>query len=237
MKLKIPQQSLIQKANRNKFNVYCRIILLIIFLLNSNVLFAHVVVRELENMSKGATAVLYLKLGYKHILPLGLDHILFVVSLFLLSAKLKPLLWQSLTFTVAHSITLGLAMYNVVKVPPSIVEPLIALSIMYVALENVFTKKLKPSRLGIVFFFGLIHGLGFASALNSLGLPQNSYLTSLIMFNVGVELGQLTVILTAFFLVGKWFGNKPYYHKYIVTPLSLIIASIALFWVIQRTLF
>jgi hypothetical protein len=139
-------------------------------------------------------------------------------------------------FTVAHSVTLGLAMYNVIKVSPAIVEPLIALSIMYVALENVFVKKLRPSRIGVVFLFGLVHGLGFASALGNLGLPSNAYLTSLIMFNVGVELGQLTVIITAFFLFGKWFGNKPYYRKYIVIPLSLLISAIALFWFIQRTL-
>lgn len=205
-------------------------------LILSHPLFAHDVVGELENMSGRDTAFLYLKLGYKHILPLGLDHILFVLSLFLLSSKLKTVLWQSLAFTVAHSVTLGLAMYNVVNVSPAIVEPLIALSIMYVALENVFVKKLRASRIGIVFIFGLIHGLGFASALNSLGLPQNAYLSSLIMFNAGVELGQLTIIVAAFFLVGKWFGGKPYYHKYIVTPLSLCIAAIALFWVIQRTL-
>jgi HupE / UreJ protein len=210
--------------------------LILLMLAFSHPLFAHVVVGELENMSKTDTAILYLKLGYKHILPLGFDHILFVLSLFLLSSKLKTVLWQSLAFTVAHSVTLGLAMYNVVKVSPSIVEPLIALSIMYVALENVFVKKLRPSRIGIVFLFGLVHGLGFASALSSLGLPQNSYLTSLIMFNVGVEFGQLTVILAAFFLLGKWLGNKPYYRKYIVIPLSLIIAAIALFWVIQRAL-
>ncbi|MEO6611495.1 MAG: HupE/UreJ family protein [Chitinophagaceae bacterium] len=211
--------------------------ILLLLLLFSRPLWAHDVVGELENMSKTDTAFLYLKLGYKHILPLGLDHILFVLSLFLLSSKLKPVLWQSLAFTVAHSITLGLAMYNVVKVPPSVVEPLIALSIMYVALENVFTEKLRPSRIGVVFLFGLIHGLGFASALSSLGLPQNSYLASLIMFNVGVELGQLTVILLAFFLLGKWFANKSWYHRYMVIPLSLLIAGIALFWVIQRTLF
>jgi hydrogenase/urease accessory protein HupE len=223
-------------ALRSKRRFYYRICFLLLFLLAGNLVFAHDVVGELENMSKTDTAVLYLKLGYKHILPLGLDHILFVLSLFLLSAKLKPLLWQSLTFTIAHSVTLGLATYNVITVPPAIVEPLIALSIMYVALENVFVKKLKPSRIGIVFFFGLIHGLGFAGALSSLGLPQNSYLSSLIMFNVGVELGQLTVILVAFFLFGKWFGNKPWYHRYIVTPFSLLIAAIALFWVIQRTL-
>ena len=211
--------------------------ILLMMLVFSHQLFAHVIVGELENMSRINTAFLYLKLGYEHILPLGFDHILFVLSLFLLSSNLKTILWQSLAFTVAHSVTLGLAMYSVIKVSPAIVEPLIALSIMYVALENVFVKKLRPSRIGVLFLFGLIHGLGFASSLSELGLPQNSFFSSLIMFNAGVELGQLTVIFIAFFLVGKWFGNKPYYHKYIVTPLSLLIAAVALFWVIQRTLF
>jgi hypothetical protein len=160
--------------------------------------------------------------------------VLFVVSLFLLSPKLKVILWQSLAFTVAHSVTLGLAMYKVITVPSSVIEPIIALSIAYVALENIFTEKLRPSRIGIVFLFGLVHGLGFAGALAELGLPSNTYLTSLLLFNVGVELGQLTVILIMFFLIGKWFGNKPYYHKYIVIPLSAIIAAIALFWAVQR---
>jgi len=229
-------QRLKQIIQHNKFKLFSRISLLVVFLFSGNMLFAHDVVRQLDNMSKTDAAVLYVKLGYKHILPLGLDHILFVLSLFLLSAKLKPLLWQSLTFTIAHSITLGLAMYNVIKLPANIVEPLIALSIMYVALENVFTSKLRQSRIIVVFLFGLIHGLGFAGALSNLGLPPNAYLTSLLMFNVGVELGQLTVILIAFFLFGKWFGHKPWYHKYVVIPLSLIIAAIALFWVIERTL-
>lgn len=209
---------------------------LVVFFLLATPLFAHDVVGELENMSKTDTAVLYLKLGYKHILPLGLDHILFVLSLFLFSADLKKVLWQSLTFTIAHSVTLGLAAYNVITISPRIVEPLIALSIMYVALENIFARKLKASRIGIIFLFGLIHGLGFASALQSLGLPQNAYLSSLVMFNVGVELGQVTVILAAFLLFGYWFGKKPYYHKYIVTPLSVMVAVIAFFWVIERTL-
>lgn len=211
-------------------------LLLLLILTMAHPLFAHDVVGELESMSKTDTAILYLRLGYKHILPLGFDHILFVLSLFLLSSKLKTVLWQSLAFTIAHSVTLGLAMYNVVKVSPAIVEPLIALSIMYVALENVFVQKLRPSRVGIVFLFGLIHGLGFASALSNLGLPQNSYITSLVMFNIGVELGQVTVILGAYFLLAKWFGDKSYYRKYIVIPLSLFIAAVALYWVIQRTL-
>ncbi|MEO5593213.1 MAG: HupE/UreJ family protein, partial [Chitinophagaceae bacterium] len=188
-------------------------------------------------MSKTDAALLYLVLGYKHILPLGFDHILFVLSLFLLSPKLKPVLWQATAFTVAHSITLGLAMYKIIKVPSAIIEPLIALSIMYVALENIFSPRLKPSRIGIVFLFGLVHGLGFAGALGELGLPQNAYLLSLVMFNVGVELGQLTVILLAFFLLAKWFGNKPYYRNKIVIPLSALIALIAAYWTIQRVFF
>jgi hypothetical protein len=213
-----------------------RILFSLLFLLASTSVFAHDVVLDAENMSPGESAVVYLKLGYQHILPLGLDHILFVLSLFLLSPNLKTVLWQSLAFTVAHSVTLGLAMYKVVTISPMIVEPLIALSIAYVALENVFTSKLKPTRIGVVFLFGLVHGLGFAGALSELGLPSNSFFTSLLAFNVGVELGQLTVILIAFLLIGKWFGKKPYYHKYIVVPLSLIIAAIALYWFVERVI-
>jgi hypothetical protein len=195
---------------------------------------AHVIVGELEQMSKTETALLYLKSGYQHILPLGLDHILFVLSLFLLSPKLKPIIWQSTAFTVAHTITLGLAMYRVITPPTQIVEPLISFSIVLVAAQNIFLSKLKPARVGIVFLFGLVHGLGFASSLSRMGLPQNEYLNSLLLFNIGVELGQLTVILLAFFLAGKWFGQKPYYHKRIVVPLSLMIILIAGYWTVER---
>src|ERR1700712_1040579 len=183
-------------------------LLLGIFFLSVNESWAHDVVKDLEKMSKSDAAVLYLGLGYQHILPLGFDHILFVLSLFLLSPNLKPILWQSTAFTIAHSVTLGLAMYGVITPSPKIVEPLIALSIMYVALENIFSPRLKPSRIGIVFFFGLVHGMGFAGALGQLGLPPNSYLLSLIMFNVGVELGQLTIIVVAFFLVKKMWNSQ-----------------------------
>jgi hypothetical protein len=178
-----------------------------------------------------------LKLGYEHILPLGLDHILFVLTIFLLSPRLKPILWQSTAFTVAHSVTLGLAMYKLVSPPAAIIEPLISLSIMFVALENIFSPRLKPTRIGLVFLFGLIHGLGFASSLSGIGLPQDAYLSSLVLFNIGVELGQLTVILLAFFIVGKWFGLKPFYRKAVVIPLSLIIVCIAGYWTVERILF
>ena len=207
--------------------------ILFIFLLPKQI-FAHVVVGELEKMSKTEATILYLKLGYQHIVPLGLDHILFVLSLFLLSPKLKPVLWQATAFTVAHSITLGLAMYKVITPNAYYVESLIAISIVFVALENIFSSKLRASRIAVVFLFGLLHGMGFANALGELGLPQNAYLTSLLMFNVGVELGQLTIIIAAYYLFGKWFGDKPYYRKNVVIPLSAIIALIASYWAIER---
>lgn len=209
----------------------------LLLLLFSEPLWAHVIVGELEKMSKTDAAMVYLGIGYTHILPLGFDHILFILSLFLLSPKLKPVLWQATAFTVAHSVTLGLAMYHIISPPAKIVEPVIALSIMYVALENITSPRLKTSRIGVVFLFGLVHGMGFAGALGHLGLPKNAYLTCLVMFNIGVELGQLTVILLAYFLVARWFGDKPYYRKYIVVPLSAIIALIALYWTIQRLFF
>ena len=227
-----------EKIDSKKSTPYSKIIgFIILSLLISQVLFAHTVVGELEKMSGKDAAILYLELGYTHILPLGLDHILFVLSLYLLSPKLKPVLWQATAFTVAHSVTLGLSMYHVIKPPANIVEPVIALSIMYVALENIFSPKLKKSRIGIVFLFGLVHGMGFASALGQLGLPQKSYLTSILMFNLGVELGQMTVIISAYLLFGKWFGDKPWYRKGIVIPLSAIIAIIACYWTIQRLFF
>lgn len=221
----------------NKNNAAAKTVGLLMFLfLISQPVFAHDV-EGLSKLSKTEVLGIYLQLGYTHILPLGVDHILFVLSLFLLNPKLKPILWQATAFTVAHTITLGLAMYGVIKPPANIVEPVIALSIMYVALENIFTPQLRASRIGIVFLFGLIHGMGFASALTSLGLPKNAYLESLLMFNAGVELGQVTVILSAFLLLGLPFGKKNYYRKRIVMPLSVIIAAIAAYWTVERIFF
>jgi hypothetical protein len=128
-------------------------------------------------------------------------------------------------------------MFHVIVPSPKLIEPLIAISILYVALENIFSKKLGQARIAVVFLFGLVHGMGFASALGHLGLPENSYLISLVMFNLGVELGQVTIILSAFFLIGKAFGDKPYYRRYFVIPLSIIIACIATYWTVQRLFF
>ena len=102
--------------------------------------------------------------------------------------------------------------------PSSIVEPLIALSIVYVAVENILTDELKPWRVYVVFGFGLLHGLGFAGVLTELELPRSEYLTALITFNVGVELGQLAVISGAFLFVGLWFRNRSWYRRRIIIP-------------------
>jgi len=177
----------------------------------------------------------YIGIGYVHILPLGIDHILFVVGLFLLSAHLKPLLWQVSAFTLAHTISLALGMLGIVTVPASIVEPLIAASIVYVGVENMLVRGLNPWRPAVIFVFGLLHGLGFAGVLSEVGLPQAQFIESLIGFNVGVELGQLTVIGICFLTVGFWFGNKSWYRKRISVPLSLVISLIASYWFIERT--
>jgi len=176
----------------------------------------------------------YIVYGFEHILPKGLDHILFILGLFLFSIKFKPLLWQVTMFTVAHTITLGLAMNGIISLPANIVEPLIALSIAYVGVENVFSKKLHNSRLLLVFAFGLLHGLGFASVLADFGMPDDAFATALISFNIGVELGQLTIIVSAFLLVGYWFSKKSWYKQRITNPASIIIAAVALYWFIER---
>lgn len=177
----------------------------------------------------------YLVLGYTHILPKGLDHILFVLGLFLLSPRAKPLLLQVTAFTIAHSITLGLSIYGLVSLPSRIVEPLIALSIAYVAIENLVTRELKPWRLGLVFMFGLLHGLGFAGVLSELGMPRGEFLTALLTFNAGVEAGQLTVIGLAW-LATAAIARQPWYRARIVVPASLAIAAVGLYWTVARLL-
>jgi len=175
----------------------------------------------------------YLTLGFTHILPLGFDHILFVVGLFLLSLQLAPILWQVTAFTVAHTLTLALTVYGVVALPTGIVEPLIALSIVYVGIENIVTPRLRPWRVALVFGFGLLHGMGFAGVLTGIGLPENEFLAALIGFNVGVEFGQLAVIGVALLAVGI-FRHRTWYRARIVVPASATIALIGLYWTVER---
>jgi len=176
----------------------------------------------------------YTILGFTHILPKGLDHILFVLGIFLLSVHWRPLLYQVTAFTIAHSITLALSLYGVIALPASVVEPLIALSIVYVAVENILVGELRPWRVWVVFGFGLLHGLGFAGVLTELGLPAGEFLPALIAFNVGVELGQLAVIGLALLAVGLWFRERPWYRARIVVPGSLLIAATGTWWTIER---
>ena len=179
----------------------------------------------------------YIPVGFDHILPKGLDHILFVLGLFFLSIHLRPLLWQVTAFTLAHTVTLALGAMGWVTVPASIVEPLIAASITYVAIENVFISGLSRWRPLVIFSFGLLHGLGFASVLGEFGIPDDQFFPALIAFNVGVEFGQLTVIALAFLAVGMWFRNKPWYRSRISIPASLVIAIIGAYWFFERVFF
>ena len=193
----------------------------------------------------------YIPVGFDHILPKGLDHILFVLGLFFLSTRLGPLLWQVTAFTLAHTVTLALGALGLVNLPGSIVEPLIAASIVYVAIENIFARGLNRWRPMIVFGFGLLHGLGFASVLGEFGLPDGQFIPALIGFNIGVELGQLTVIALA--AIALWLGVRAarmsdlegqeetitdynvMFRAWSMTG-SLIIALVAIYWVIERTL-
>ncbi|MDQ7074610.1 MAG: HupE/UreJ family protein [Gammaproteobacteria bacterium] len=180
------------------------------------------------------TASMYLVAGFEHILPKGLDHILFVLGLFLFSLTLRPLLWQVTMFTVAHTLTLGLAMNGWISLPAQVVEPLIAVSIAYIGFENVFRATLQRSRLLLVFVFGLLHGLGFASVLQEFGLPKEAFALALISFNIGVELGQLAIVSLAFLAVALWWRDKIWYRARIVIPASLLIAVTGLVWAWQR---
>lgn len=215
-------------------HIFSKVFLLVVILLAASPLFAHNINYALEKAPTHQVVGFYFKLGFAHIIPLGFDHILFVVGLCLLSTKIKVILWQATAFTVAHSITLALSMKNIIVAPGAVVEPLIALTILFVAIENLLLSELKPWRIVLVFFFGLIHGMGFASALNEIGLPPNQFFTSILSFNLGVELGQIAIIIAMFTLIIIPLRKKLFYRKVIVYPLSILIAIIAAYWTFQR---
>lgn len=188
-----------------------------------------------ERAHPPGVVVSYLRLGFTHILPKGLDHILFVIGLFLLGAGWRPLLYQVTAFTLAHSVTLALSMQGIVALPERFVETLIALSISWVAIENIATSKLMPWRVAIVFGFGLLHGLGFAGVLGELGMPEGRFFAALLAFNAGVELGQLSVLAIAFALVGR-FQHLEGYRRYVIVPCSAVIAATGAWWAVTRAL-
>src|SRR5450432_401435 len=195
---------------------------------------AHTINYALEKAPVQNVVGFYLQMGFTHIIPTGADHVLFVTGLCLLSTNIKTILWQATAFTVAHSITLALSMKNIIVAPGAVVEPIIALSIVFVAVENMLLTELKPWRVMVVFLFGLIHGMGFASALNEIGLPAGKFYTAIIAFNAGVELGQISVITAMFALIIIPLRNKTWYRVRVVYMLSAFIALVASWWTIQR---
>jgi hydrogenase/urease accessory protein HupE len=194
---------------------------------------AHNVSVDPDSLPWTHQTALYLRLGFKHIVPEGEDHILFVLGLFFLGITWRKLLSQTTVFTIAHATTLFLSTYGIFRLPSRFVEPGIAISIAWIAIENVFKPRLGPSRLAVVFGFGLVHGLGFASSLSDIPFPKHDFIMALLGFNFGVDFGQLFVIAVAFMLVG-WFRNEPWFRSRIAIPCSLVIAAIGLLWAIQR---
>ena len=188
------------------------------------------------------TAGLYITIGIDHILPDGTDHILFVLAIFLASTRIKALVWQISAFTVAHTATLGLAAAGIISPSAAIVEPLIAFTIAFVAIENLVFKDMTRWRPLVVFGFGLIHGLGFAGFFGELGLPPGQFWSALIGFNIGVEIGQLSVVLVAA-LLGAWIRRRlgdpdgtARYRRLIARPASLLIGLTGLWWGVTRLL-
>jgi len=208
--------------------------LLSALLLLPALLFAHTIDYQLEQTNDGNVFWSYLLSGFEHIIPLGVDHILFILCVFFLNTDLKSIILQASMFTIAHSITLGLAMYGIISPAADIIEPLIAFSIVLLAIENLVSSKMKPWRMMMVFLFGLVHGMGFAGALSELGLPQNAFATSLLAFNIGVELGQLAIIFFMYLFVSRQFSSRHWYRKRIVIPSSIVIALIAGYWTVER---
>ncbi len=179
----------------------------------------------------------YVEAGFFHIVPRGWDHMLFIMGIFLMTLKLKPLIWQATMFTLAHSITLTAGVFEWIRLPVAIVEPLIALSIAYVAIENLFLKRMSRLRLPVVFAFGLLHGLGFASMLTDFGLPEGAYIQALLWFNVGVEFGQLAVLFAGYFILSIWFSRESTFRRWVTLPGSIIIGWIGVSWCYDRILY
>jgi hydrogenase/urease accessory protein HupE len=181
----------------------------------------------------------FIFMGMKHIWT-GYDHILFLISIILLLRSIKKILLLVSSFTIAHSITLILAGLKIVTISPRIVEPLIALSITYMAVRNIMILRQKKEVTDIserwltTAFFGLIHGLGFASALVDANIPKQFFVPSLIFFNVGVELGQLSILAVLVPLLLK--SDKLSQRRMILLVISIIIASLSTVWFFQRLL-
>ena len=151
-----------------------------------------------------------------------------------LTPKIPPLVMQISIFTLAHTITLAMSSLGLVTVAAGVVEPLIALSIVYIAYENIFRPQLTKYRIITIFLFGLLHGLGFASVLKAFGLPDENLILALFGFNIGVEIGQLTIVLLGFIILTYLFKGKKRYRVYVTLPGSLFIGIFGLWWMFER---
>ena len=186
-------------------------------------------------LTKINSFIKYLFLGIEHIIPKGLDHMLFIIGLFLFSNLIRPLLLQVTMFTIAHTITLVIASLSLINVNGSIVEPLIALSIVYIGVENIFKKYSNTKiRYYVIFLFGLLHGLGFALVLKDVGLDYSNLLINLVSFNIGVEIAQIFILFLLYLTIGLFFSKKKYYKIIFQIPLSLFISLIAIYWFVER---
>ena len=181
-----------------------------------------------------STFVLYTQLGVEHIIPMGLDHLAFVLALLLSAKTFRQLVIQISLFTLAHSVTLILSVMGIIVLQGVWIEVAIAFSIAFVAFENIFMKQTAGiRRYALVFAFGLLHGLGFAGALNDLGIPSGHFFSALLGFNLGVEIGQLGFATLVFLLLFK-FLKKPWYRSMVVIPGSLMIGALGCYWVVER---
>ena len=185
--------------------------------------------------SAGAAIPKYFGIGFTHVLPGGPDHILFLLGLFFLTRNFGVLLFQMTLFTLAHSLTLGLSLYGFLSVPTGMVEVAIALSIAFIAIENLFCEGLSRWRPWVVFGFGLIHGLGFAHSFQETVVEPGDFLPALFSFNMGIECAQIVVVGVAFAAVAAWW-KRNFYQTMIARPASLMIAASGLYWAVERSI-
>jgi len=187
---------------------------------------------------QGVAAVIrkFIPAGIHHIL-IGPDHLLFLVGLLLLGGSVRQLLIVVTSFTVAHSITLSLAALNIVTPPARLIEPAIALSIVYVGADNILAKGGRDVRAWIAFTFGFIHGFGFANVLREMDLPRRALGWSLFSFNIGVEIGQLFVVVlvaTAFTMLR---ARSEWSRRHLALAGSIVVIAAGTFWFVQRVFF
>lgn len=180
----------------------------------------------------GQEFVSYLRAGFRHIFPLGLDHMLFITGLFFAAKSNRKLVMQISLFTLAHSLTLIASAYGVVEIPSKPVEVLIALSILWVAGLNLLVKEPGLPGAGVIFMFGLLHGLGFAAALRELHMPASNYLVALLSFNLGVEVAQICLVLLLLGLV--FLLQRIFIRETLGRLVSIPTVMIAIYWVVIR---